>query len=71
VVHITVSILKVSKFNDSYLFDQIWMMLPLKDYLIIGAVTGFLAVVSDLFESFLKRCAGVKVTHFQCIYQFF
>lgn len=49
----------------TYLFDNIWVDLPLLDYFIIGNVVGILAILSDLIESFLKRCGNVKVlTHF-------
>jgi hypothetical protein len=41
--------------------DIIWVKFPMWDYFIIGLITSFLAVISDLLESFIKRCAGVKV----------
>ena len=44
-----------------HLSDAIYMKLPLTHYLAIGAFSGFFAVLGDLLESFLKRCAGVKV----------
>ena len=45
---------------------MIWLKLDLKDYLIIGFATGILAILSDLVESFLKRCADVKVSYIMC-----
>ena len=41
---------------------MLWVKLPLSDYLILGTSNAFLSVYSDLLESFLKRCAGVKVS---------
>lgn len=40
--------------------DLIFQKLYLEDYLVIGLVTGILAMFSDLTESFIKRCASVK-----------
>ena len=34
--------------------------LPLSDYLVLGVICGFLAVLGDLAESFLKRCTNLK-----------
>ena len=36
------------------------MPLSMTDYLFLGIVLGFLAVLGDLIESFLKRCASMK-----------
>lgn len=37
------------------------MKIDLLSYAIMGAASGVLAVMSDLLESFMKRCANVKV----------
>jgi phosphatidate cytidylyltransferase len=34
--------------------------LPFFDYLALGIICGFLAVLGDLAESFLKRCTNMK-----------
>lgn len=34
--------------------------MPIWDYLFLGTVLGFLAVLGDLCVSFLKRCANLK-----------
>jgi len=41
--------------------DILWTKLPFSHYLFLGSVSGICSVVGDLFESFIKRCAGVKV----------
>mmetsp|Transcript_18236 Transcript_18236/g.17358 ORF Transcript_18236/g.17358 Transcript_18236/m.17358 type:complete len:104 (+) Transcript_18236:705-1016(+) len=43
-----------------FLGDIIFLKLYLEDYLALGFAISFLAVLSDLIESFLKRCANVK-----------
>ncbi|CDW89544.1 phosphatidate cytidylyltransferase [Stylonychia lemnae] len=43
-----------------YISDFLYVKIGLLDYAIIGAVSGVLAVLSDLTESFMKRCANVK-----------
>lgn len=45
----------------SYLTDILWLKLPLVDYVILGISNAVFSVYSDLLESFIKRCAGVKV----------
>jgi phosphatidate cytidylyltransferase len=42
--------------------DIIYVKLGLWDYLILSFIGAFFSVYSDLLESFLKRCAGVKVS---------
>eukprot|EP00349_Pseudokeronopsis_sp_Brazil_P006650 CAMPEP_0202973028 /NCGR_PEP_ID=MMETSP1396-20130829/45407_1 /ASSEMBLY_ACC=CAM_ASM_000872 /TAXON_ID= /ORGANISM="Pseudokeronopsis sp., Strain Brazil" /LENGTH=81 /DNA_ID=CAMNT_0049704379 /DNA_START=669 /DNA_END=911 /DNA_ORIENTATION=+ len=39
---------------------MIFLKLYLEDYLALGFGISFLAVLSDLTESFFKRCANVK-----------
>ena len=34
--------------------------LPFYDYIALGIICGFLAVLGDLAESFLKRCTNLK-----------
>ena len=46
----------------SYVSDLLWVKLDAWDYLMIGIGNAFLSVFSDLLESFVKRCAGVKVS---------
>ena len=36
------------------------LQMPLLDYMFLGVVCGFLSILSDLIESFLKRCGNVK-----------
>lgn len=36
------------------------LRMPIFDYIILGATIGILAILGDLCESFLKRCANVK-----------
>jgi CDP-diglyceride synthetase len=60
VVFLSVINLFLIKIN-SYVTDFIWMQIPMWDNIILGFVTGILAILGDLFESVLKRCAGVKV----------
>lgn len=43
-----------------YVSDYLWPKLPLSHIIIISQVHALFAVYSDLLESFLKRCAGVK-----------
>ena len=41
--------------------EGVWAIrMPIYDYVILGATLGFLAILGDLLESFLKRCANVK-----------
>ena len=47
----------------SYYSDWIWPAYPLKHYAILGATMPIVSICADLFESFLKRCADVKVPH--------
>lgn len=44
--------------------DLLFLRLPIAHYIFLGSVSGICSVVGDLFESFLKRCAGVKVSLF-------
>lgn len=44
----------------NYVSDYLWPKLPLLHLVVISQVHAFLAVFSDLLESFFKRCAGVK-----------
>ena len=46
----------------SYWSDFLYVKISLQDYAILGAVNGVLAIMSDLIESFMKRCSMVKVT---------
>ena len=44
-----------------YLTDGSYAIkMPLQDYIFLGLVGGFLSVLGDLMESFLKRCSNVK-----------
>lgn len=45
----------------SYMFEHIYMIMTLKEYITLGLIVAPLAIMSDLLESFLKRCANVKV----------
>lgn len=47
-------------FFTHYISDLLWPKLPLSHLIILSQVLAFLAVFSDLLESFMKRCAGVK-----------
>lgn len=49
-------------YSFSYWFDWLYPKISMVDYMILGAVGGVLAILSDLLESFLKRSAGVKVS---------
>jgi len=42
-------------------FSCLWIEYSLAELAILGAITGPLAVLGDLLESFVKRCGGVKV----------
>jgi CDP-diglyceride synthetase len=46
---------------NSNVSDVLYLKLDLQDYLLLGAGCGVLAILSDLLESFFKRCANVKV----------
>jgi hypothetical protein len=50
--------------------DILYIRLPLSHYLLLGFLNAFFAVYSDLLESFLKRCAGVKVNLFSDYFNF-
>jgi phosphatidate cytidylyltransferase len=43
-----------------YLTKMIYMPLPFYDYTVLGLILAFLAVLSDMIESWFKRCADVK-----------
>jgi CDP-diglyceride synthetase len=45
----------------SFWSDFLYVKIDLLDYAILGAVTATLSILSDLLESFMKRCANVKV----------
>jgi len=47
-------------FFTHYVSDFMWPKLPLSHLIVLSQVHCFLAVYSDLLESFMKRCAGVK-----------
>jgi CDP-diglyceride synthetase len=49
-------------FIAHHVTDIIYVKLPLDQYLLLGFIHAFFAVYSDLLESFIKRCAGVKVS---------
>jgi phosphatidate cytidylyltransferase len=36
------------------------LKMPLIDYVLLSFTSGFLAILGDLCESFLKRCSNVK-----------
>lgn len=42
--------------------DFLWPKIDLIDIIVLSQVNALLSVYSDLLESFLKRCAGVKVS---------
>ena len=48
----------------SHWSDLLYVKITLLDYAILGAVSGILSIMSDLLESFMKRCANVKVISF-------
>eukprot|EP00347_Sterkiella_histriomuscorum_P002295 403368703 len=43
-----------------YWSDFLYVKISFLDYAILGAVNGVLAIMSDLIESFMKRCSMVK-----------
>lgn len=47
--------------KNSYISDMLYVKLDIIDYAILGVANSVFSIFSDLFESFMKRCAGIKV----------